>query len=149
MKEVLYSIATNRKWADRILEAKWLMDRHAEYDYVLFDEGCIQFFSSLEAEEEEAEKGKEVLNTEVYQHETIVFDCDIDTAENIRRLKTRNKNGDRFLSSDNDLMIQKLTRKRQLISRALDYEWTKLSIIPLKMGDVEEAITYCLERVKR
>ena len=149
LKHILYSISKDHKWADRILEAKWLISRHGDYDYVLFDEGGIQFVSSLtEDSEESLERVQKVMNSNFYVVPTILFQCHLSQDENIKRLLGRNKAGDRFVTKDESEMRKCLEAKEWLLNSVCTYDWEKLRTIEVDTWNMENALEACLRFVK-
>lgn len=149
IKRTLYSSSVWRKWADRILEAKWLIDKSLDYDFVLFDEGCIQFLSSmLDLDDAKLSIILPIINSRFYSHESIVFFCDVVIEENIRRLIKRNKAGDLFLSENVGVMENKLNEKTIRIKKALSFCWDNVSIHAINTIDSYAATERCMQFVE-
>ncbi len=90
---------------------------------VLFDEGLIQYITTLSHGTVLGELDKDVtrLLRDFYgSAEVYVVDCVLDTAENARRLNERNTAGDRFVSDDFWAQSARLALKRANIDAVLE-----------------------------
>lgn len=111
-------------WPDRILEAS-LRIANAEKAGVqigLFDEGCLQFITSVfhgKTVTEDVQSLIDVLIEKIYKERTIVFDCQMDETENYQRLAQRNKSDDRFLIGGKEISLRLLKNKRKNIDAVL------------------------------
>lgn len=154
LKKSLYELAnkqtdnrTTKKWVDRILEANWLIQRAeaAGYDFILFDEGCIQFLSSIMQNEFVADTFNNILTLKkvVYGKSTSIFHCSIGLEENIRRLHIRNKIGDRFTEGSYEDQMVRLQKKNESIS----YILKKLGVhfYQVELRDTEQALNIAWE----
>ena len=90
---------------------------------VLFDEGLIQYVTTLSHAARLGDLGEDVtkLLRELYgRADVYVADCVLDTAENARRLNQRNTAGDRFVSDDFGEQSARLALKRANIDAVLE-----------------------------
>ena len=144
IKQVLYAVNSDHKWADRILEAKWLLDRYSEYDYVLFDEGCIQFVSSMiDGLDVNVLPIQQILDSEFYTDLTILFKCSLERTENIQRLLRRNKVGDRFVTENTGKMKWKLEKKDDLLQEIYSFDWKHISAWEIDTMNQDDAVERC------
>ena len=112
-------------WPERILESFYRMEkaRRAGIQVGLFDEGCIQFITSVfhdKAVVSDIEPFVAVLKEEMYRYDTLLVDCLIDEEENYQRLAERDKPDDRFLKAGEAGCKQLLERKRKNIEIVLN-----------------------------
>lgn len=131
LKKVLRSIRpylaedSRINWTERILEASYRIKK-AEREGMrvgLFDEGCLQFITSVfhgKTVTQEVQSLITVLLEEVYKNRTLIFDCQIDAAENYCRLVRRNRADDRFLAGDKEESLRLLKQKRDNINLVLE-----------------------------
>lgn len=88
-----------------------------------FDEGCIQFVTSVfhgnEMTEKELEFAKEVFHIAYGDYDTVIFDCSLEIGENVRRIRNRNRVGDRFLADTNEEIERRLIIKRNNLEKCV------------------------------
>ena len=112
-------------WLDRMLESSYKVKK-AEAPGIeigLFDEGCLQFITSVFHEKEiavDAQNVIDVLVDQVYQERTLIFNCQIDNEENYLRLVKRGRPDDRFLQGNKEDTLCLLMHKQYNIERVLD-----------------------------
>ena len=127
----LYKILNNYKrvygknelsdyWIRRIIVTNYLLKKEIKrstYDYILLDEGIVQFITSIVHDEVikndiyTDEICKNISN--VYSNYTTVIHCNLDYKNIIGRLKKRNKKNDRFIFTDEDMMLKVLKKKEK------------------------------------
>lgn len=140
-------------WPDRILES-FYRTKKAEKDGIevgLFDEGCMQFITSVFHEKEIPNEIQSVVDSlceEIYGGRTLFFDCHIDLAENYERLKIREKPKDRFLAGSDEENLALLKTKRERIDRVLDM-LKRQTVIRIDGNDTEQAVREIMEVIKR
>lgn len=88
-----------------------------------FDEGCIQFvtsvFHGIEMKEKELKFAEEVFGIAYGGYDVIHFDCTLDVDENVRRIKGRSRVGDRFLADTDEEIERRLLIKRNNIEKCV------------------------------
>lgn len=111
-------------WPNRILES-FYRAKKAEKDGIevgLFDEGCMQFITSVFHEKEVPDEIRSLVDSideELYQNRIVFFDCHIDLEENYERLEKRAKPNDRFLTGSREENLTLLKTKRERIDTVL------------------------------
>lgn len=97
--------------------------RKSGLEVATFDEGCIQFvtsvFHGVEMKERELEFAREVFRIAYGGYDTIVFDCSLEIGENVRRIRNRNRAGDRFLADTDEEIKKRLMIKRNNIEKCV------------------------------
>lgn len=139
-------------WTNCILENVYSTDiNERKYDFVLMDEGVIQFLSSLGHDHrltEEIEPVMALLRKLHYDRGIFVAECFVDTDENIRRIIGRGRQGDRFLQDSGPQARALLNVKQQNIDRicsCLDPAMRH----PLDTVDRDEAVNRLLEYIRK
>lgn len=97
--------------------------RKSGLEVATFDEGCIQFvtsvFHGVEMKEKELGFAKEVFRIAYGGYDTIVFNCALEMGENVRRIRNRNRAGDRFLADTDEEIERRLVIKRKNIENCV------------------------------
>ena len=145
--------SVHREWMERILFVNYQLHMNGEaYDYILMDEGMIQFITSLyhTKELQDAESVKPLilaLCPEYLQNTKIIY-MTLNLLEVCQRLKHRNRAGDRFVMENQQQMIQNLEKKLKNIDFAIDA--SGIPVYHLKCDNVSNAmlvqdiINHCL-----
>ena len=108
---------------------------------VLFDEGLIQYVTTLFHGSRIGRLGEHVLSVlrEFYGRENVyVVDCALDAEENAVRLNRRNVAGDRFVTDDSAEQHARLALKRANIDAVLD-QVRPANLIRVSSADSEQA----------
>ena len=111
-------------WINRILGYYYWV-RIAEkkgVEIALFDEGCLQFITSIFHEKKVEFDSKDIvdaLKSIVYRNRTIFIDCLIDINDNYQRLLSRNRKDNRFFNGDEKSIVKLLKQKRENIDIVL------------------------------
>lgn len=118
-KRVLYSVKIIA-----VLDQLEKWERGGRVDFVIFEEGIIQYLSTLSHEnliKERDLRFPECLKALYQNNDTLVVDCRLDLSENIKRIQARNRAGDRFLSEEDEKQKNLLCLKRQNLDRLVKY----------------------------
>lgn len=140
-------------WPDRILES-FYRTKKAEKDGIeigLFDEGCMQFITSVFHEKEIPKEIQSVVDSiceELYCGRALFFDCYIDLTENYERLEKRDKPKDRFLAGSREENLALLKLKRERIDTVLGM-LNGYTIMRIEGTDTEQAVNSILEAIKQ
>lgn len=113
---------------------------------VLFDEGLIQYVTTLSHASALGALGEDVLSPlrEFYRQADVhVIDCVLDTQENARRLNKRNIAGDRFVTDDFAEQSARLSLKRANIDAVLE-QVCPANLIRVSTADSEQAVKEAL-----
>lgn len=93
-------------------------------DFIVFDEGIIQYLSTLSHEVEIDDRRLQLVDCvkEIYQNEKYyLVDCRVSLDENIKRIQGRNRIGDRFVSDEFKRQVELLTLKRNNLSTLIQF----------------------------
>lgn len=138
-----------KKWAFRLLESNYRIydAKRKGIEYGLFDEGCIQFLTSLYGNMCVEDDVVRSLYDSIYGgNETIIFYCKVDSYINLERLKKRNRNNDRFLTDSDKETLERLEQKKLSIKRAI--EAFNLTVIEIDTKNIESAVNECMKHIK-
>lgn len=139
-------------WPNRILES-FYRARKAEKsgtEVGLFDEGCIQFITSVFHEKEIPDEIQSVVTTiteELYRDRTFFFDCYLELTQNYERLEGRNKPDDRFLAGNREENLALLKTKRARIDTVIGM--LDQMVVRIEAGDTEMAVQEILDVIKQ
>lgn len=158
LKKSLYDLAnkqndkkTSKKWADRILEANWLIHQAEKQrvDFALFDEGPIQFLTALLGDGIEADnRVLKSINSCLYQNDVQIYYGRIALAENISRLRNRKRHGDRFAEGTTEEIGEKLRKKKISIEQVLSALEMQYSVLDMEQSNAAfEALVPDIERI--
>ena len=140
-------------WRQRILEAAYRI-RQAEKKGIqigLFDEGIIQFITSMYHEREfdnKVDKLIEDIDKNIYGDRVILVNCILDMDENYRRLKTRGRAGDRFLVGNDIDNKEALKAKKKKIDYIFEHMSNKKNII-IDMKNYEDIVEGLVCKIER
>ena len=118
--------------------------KNGKTDYLLFDEGILQYITSLSHGKPIAnlEKLPKVLKPIYESADTYIIDSQVDIDTNIERLKKRANQGDRFLAGDTEEQKATLELKFKNIQAVLaHFAPSKLLQIDTANGDALKEIT--------
>lgn len=140
-------------WPNRILES-FYRTRKAEKSGIevgLFDEGCMQFITSVFHEKELPDEIRELvdsLSEELYQNRVIFVDCRIDLTENYERLEKRDRPNDRFLAGSREENLALLKTKRERIDTVLGMIKGQM-VVHIDVKNTEQAVKEILEVIRQ
>ena len=132
-----------------VLEQLRRWEEDAGCEAVLFDEGLIQYVTTLSHAAAVGELGEDVKKTlrEFYQRAGVyVVDCVLNTEENARRLNARNTEGDRFVTDDPAEQSARLALKRANIDAVLE-QVRPANLLRVSTADSEQAAEEILGRL--
>ncbi len=120
-------------------------------DYLLFDEGIIQYITTLSHNRtigEEINPLSKMIRDNYNNNDYYVFSCILDIEENVKRINTRNRQGDRFVVDN--IMKQ----KELLIKKNNNINFVLTKIKPKKMyclnsNDLYNAKNYIIEVISK
>ncbi len=140
-------------WPNRILES-FYRTKKAEKQGIevgLFDEGCMQFITSVFHEKEIPDEIQSVVDSlckELYRENAVFFDCHIELTENYKRLEERGKPDDRFLAGSREENLALLKIKRERIDTILGMLKGQ-TIMRVEGKDTEQAVNEILNIIKQ
>lgn len=125
-------------WVERIIQACYLAKRAEKQglEIALFDEGCLQFLTSIAHEDELGESEKSFFK-EVYEflykgRNTLIINCEIEKEESVRRMKERNRPGERFLFGTDEEILNRMRIKEENLKEA-SLMFPKEDVFSIKM----------------
>lgn len=117
--------------------------RREGVEVATFDEGCIQFITSLFHGKEmgplELEFAKKVIDIAYSDYEILLIDGKLDMDENVKRIKERNREGDRFNADKVEEVKRRLLIKRNNLDKCVSL---------VSKDNVEEVDMYSYELCK-
>lgn len=140
-------------WIQRILVLNTRIHKEAKkVDYVLLDEGFLQFITSLHHGKtmEDEMKVLNLLHTfcEEYTHNPMVFDLTLDVEKVCDRLLQRNREGDRFVAEGTNLKNALYLKRKNINFVLKSCEFNIFSID--ENGKSKEEILYIiLDTIKK
>ena len=135
--------SAHREWMERILLVNYQLHMNGvTYDYILMDEGMIQFITSLyhnrELQDPESVKPFiQALCPEYLQNTEIIY-MTLNMTAVCERLKNRNRAGDRFVMEDQQQMRENLEKKRKNIEFTLNA--SKIPVYHLKCDNISNVL---------
>lgn len=140
-------------WPNRILESFYRTKKAEKHgiEVGLFDEGCMQFITSVFHEKEIPDEIQSVVDSlckELYREEAVFFDCHIGLAENYERLEERGKPDDRFLAGSREENLALLKTKRECIDTILGM-LNGQTIMRVDGTDTEQAVNEILKVIEQ
>ncbi len=97
--------------------------RKTGVEVATFDEGCIQFITSLFHGKEmgplELEFAKKVIDIAYSDYDLLLLDGKLDMEENVKRIKERNREGDRFNADKAEEVKRRLLIKRNNLDKCV------------------------------
>lgn len=132
-----------------ILEQLRRWKQRQKADYILFDEGILQYMTTLShgvRMDAGADKALALLSAYYSDPDYYVMNCRVSDAENVRRLRARNRQGDRFLMEDETSQLQALSLKQENIDKVIDGV-SPLHLCQVDTGDKEKALEVMLGEI--
>ncbi len=114
-------------WIWRIVQTCYLVNQARRYglDIALYDEGCAQFLTSIVHEENIGEPEykffQDVYSMIYEKNNTLIIDCKISKEETMRRMKGRNRSGERFLLGTDEDIMKRLNTKKENIEKVVSF----------------------------
>lgn len=120
-------------------------------DLIFYEEGCIQSLTALEQDED--------VSKEILEWYSIIYDmifaqedlkivlCSLDLDENIKRIKSRKRENDRFLVGSNDEIKSRLLKKEQNLLKLCDIVPTE-NILKIDTSRYSEACGKILSELR-
>lgn len=140
-----------RRWGKTILRAAYKIGTYPvkQLDYAFFDEGTIQYLTAITHDVPFTDDVLPViskLNDIIYSQDVAVIHVKAEKEENVRRIRTRARKGDRFFTEDDNEALRLLEMKE----RNIDFVLSRLKISNLSYienMDLNEAVEKVLDKI--
>lgn len=140
-------------WSKRLVEGVYRINKaKGKIDIGFFDEGFVQYITSIcygYQLNSDSYNLISYLDSEIYRtpNNAIIFHCDLDQEENLRRLKERNR-VDRYFSGTDSEIKKKLARKDMDLAKVCN-TLNKARIININMLDKDNSKAIIIEHISK